>query len=115
MFSVNFLGKPDRPRNIEIICNAKSANIHWVSSFNGGDTQTFKALAMIEQGLVSQSEIIHDLGESVIHNIRLQNLQPSTKYAFYIVAENKHGNSSSEKGECKTLEGMSLEQNFYNF
>lgn len=106
MFSFNFLGTPDSPRMVEITCSVKTAKIQWRSSFNGGATQTFKALVFFEQRLVSQSQIMNDYGENVIHNAQLTNLQPTTKYAFYIVAKNKCGNSSSERRECTTLEGM---------
>ena len=102
------LGTPDRPRNVEIACSVNTAKIQWRSSFNGGVTQTFKALVIFEQRLVSQSQIINDYGENVIHNTELTNLQPTTKYAFYIVAQNKCGNSSSKRRECTTLEGMSI-------
>lgn len=84
--------------------------IQWKSSFNGGVNQTFKAFVFFEQELVIQSEIINDYGENVIHNTQLTNLQPTTKYSYYIVAQNKHGNSSSEREECTTMEGMSLKK-----
>ena len=108
MFSFNFLGTPDRPRIVKIACSVNTAKIQWRSSFNGGVTQTFKALVIFEQQLVSQSQIINDYGENVIHNTELTKLQPTTKYAFYIVVQNKCGNSSSEIRECTTLEGMSI-------
>ena len=85
-------------------CNVRSAHIEWASSFDGGATQTFIALAIIAQQDVSRSESLSDRGESKIHFTQLQNLQPSTKYTFYLVAQNKHGNSTSEKRECKTLD-----------
>ena len=65
-------------------------------------------MVIFEQQLVSKSQIINDYGENVIHNTELTNLQPTTKYAFYIVAQNKCGNSSSKRRECTTLEGMSI-------
>lgn len=103
----SFVGKPSIPLISEASCNARSAQIQWRSSFNGGDIQTFIALAIIAQQEVSRSESLCDKGESKIHVTHVQNLQPSTKYAFYIVAQNKHGNSSSEKIECKTFnDGM---------
>ena len=88
----------------EASCNVRSAQIQWRSSFNGGDIQTFIALAMIAQQEASRSELLCDKGESKIHVTQLQNLQPSTKYAFYIVAQNKLGNSSSEIIEYKTFD-----------
>lgn len=63
---------------------------------------------MIAQQEVSRSELLCDKGESKIHVTQLQNLQPSTKYAFYIVAQNKLGNSSSEIIECKTFDDGTL-------
>lgn len=65
-------------------------------------------MVIFKQGLVSQSEVINDYGENVIHNTQFTNLQPTTKYTFYVVAQNKHGNSSSEGRECTTLEGWSI-------
>ena len=106
--SVYFSGKPDRPRDVETICNIKSAKIQWMSSFNGGDSQTFTVYAILARQEASRSEPVHDKGENKLHNTQLFNLQPSTKYAFHVVAQNKHGNISSEKRECKTLEGMSF-------
>ena len=95
----------------EASCNVRSAQIQWRSSFNGGDIQTFIALAMTAQQEVSRSELLCDKGESKIHVTQLQNLQPSTKYAFYIVAQNKHGNTSSEIIECKTFDDGMLHFN----
>ena len=112
-----FLGKPNTPVISKVSCKVRNAQIQWASSHNGGAIQTFIALATIGQQTVSRSESVCDKGESKIHSTHLQNLQSSTKYAFYIVAQNKHGNSSSEKRECKTLDdGMLhyLKQNNMN-
>nr|XP_022289451.1 hemicentin-1-like isoform X3 [Crassostrea virginica] len=94
--------KPYSPRNVGIICRERSATIQWTSSFNGGDPQMFKAMAFLAQKVVSYSESVPDSGQDIVHRTQLQNLEPSTTYAFYIVAKNKHGNSSSEKRDCKT-------------
>nr|XP_022286587.1 hemicentin-1-like isoform X2 [Crassostrea virginica] len=96
--------KPNAPVIDKVSCKVRNAQIQWASSYNGGAIQTFIALATIGQQTVSRSEFSCDKGESKIHSTHLQNLQPSTKYAFYIVAQNKHGNSSSKKRECKTLD-----------
>ena len=106
-----FLGKPHSPRNVGIICRERSATIQWTSSFNGGDPQMFKAMAFLAQKVVSYSESVPDSGQDIVHRTQLQNLEQSTMYAFYIVAKNKHGNSSSEKIDCKTLQGMLFEKN----
>ena len=98
------LGKPNKPVISKVSCKVRNAQIQWASSFNGGAIQTFIALATIGYETVSRSESVCDKGESQIHFTQLQNLQPSTKFAFYIVAQNKHGNSSSEIIECKTLD-----------
>nr|XP_022289615.1 B-cell receptor CD22-like isoform X2 [Crassostrea virginica] len=97
--------KPYSPRNVGIICRERSATIQWTSSFNGGDPQMFKAMAFLAQKVVSYSESVPDSGQDIVHRTQLQNLEPSTTYAFYIVAKNNHGNSSSEKRDCKTSEG----------
>ena len=105
-FSVNFSGKPDSPRDVETICNVKSAKMQWLSSFNGGDYQTFAVYAFLARQEASRSEPVHDKGENKLHITQLYNLQPSTKYRFYVVAQNKHGDTSSEETECTTLKGM---------
>ena len=105
-----FLGKPHSPLNVGIICRERSATIHWTSSFNGGDPQIFQAMAILAQKVVSYSESVPDSGQDIVHRTQLQNLEPSTTYAFYIVAKNKHGNSSSEKRDCKTSEGLQFEK-----
>lgn len=103
-----FPGKPNTPVIGRLSCNARSAQIQWTSPFNGGSTQTFIALAIIAQEEVTRTELLYDKGESKIHITQLQNLQPSTKYTFYLVAQNKHGNSTSGKRECKTLDNGML-------
>ncbi|XP_078334109.1 neural cell adhesion molecule 1-A-like isoform X2 [Crassostrea virginica] len=103
--------KPKRPIIVEASCNVKSAQIHWTSTFNGGLTQTFIAMAITAQQEYTRFGPICDKGENISHFIHLQNLQPSTKYAFYIVAQNKHGISSSEKLECKTFEDETRDGN----
>ena len=106
-FVFDFLsGKPSSPRIGKIYCNVNSAKIEWISSFNGGDPQTFFALGLNARQEVTRSEAIKDRGENKIHNTELLNLQPSTKYVFYVVAKNKLGNSSSNQMECTTLEGI---------
>lgn len=76
-----------------------------MSSFDGGDSQTFTVYAILAQQQASRSELVDDAGENKPHSTEILNLQPSTEYIFYVVAKNKHGSSSSEKMECKTLEG----------
>ena len=88
-----------------MFCNAKSAKIEWISSFNGGDPQTFFAVAVIIQKESTNSEAVIDSGENKMHDTEIQNLQPSTKYVFHVISKNKHGNSSSDELECTTLEG----------
>ena len=101
-----FQGKPTSPLIGKASCNVNSAKIEWISTFNGGDSQTFFVFGQIGKQEVTRSEDIKDRGENKIHNTELKNLQPSTKYVFYVVATNKHGISSSDKVECTTLEGI---------
>nr|XP_022323489.1 hemicentin-1-like isoform X2 [Crassostrea virginica] len=96
--------EPTSPRIGKASCNDNSAKIEWISSFNGGDSQTFFVLGLIGRHEVTRSEAIKDRGENKIHNTDLLNLQPLTKYVFYVVAKNEHGNSSSDEIECTTLE-----------
>ena len=48
---------------------------------------------------------MHERGENVIHNTQLQDLEEPTRLVFYIIAQNKIGNSSSESAQCPTYEG----------
>ena len=100
-----FQEKPDSPQNFGVTCNGTSANIQWTSSFNGGFSQTFIALVLYKGDIVSQSETMNDRGENVIHNTQLQDLEEPTRLVFYIIAQNKIGNSSSESAQCPTFEG----------
>ncbi|XP_022287174.2 nephrin-like [Crassostrea virginica] len=95
---------PTNPRINKVICNVRSTRIQWMSSFDGGDSQTFTVYAILAQQQASRSELVDDAGENKPHSTEILNLQPSTEYIFYVVAKNKHGSSSSEKMECKTLE-----------
>lgn len=70
----------------------------------------FTVHAFLAQQEASRSEPIHDEGENKLHNTQIQNIQPSTEYMFYVIAINKHGNSSSEKMKCNTVEGMSFKK-----
>lgn len=79
-----------------------------MSFFNSGDHQTFTVHSLIAQQEASRSETLRDWGENKLHYVHLQNLQPSTHYVFYVVAQNKYGNSSSEMVSCITLPGKWL-------
>nr|XP_022287398.1 basement membrane-specific heparan sulfate proteoglycan core protein-like isoform X2 [Crassostrea virginica] len=95
--------KPTSPRLLTVACNVWTAKIQWMSFFNSGDHQTFTVHSLIAQQEASRSEAIQDLGENKLHYAHLLNLQPSTEYMFYVVAQNRHGNSSSEMKACRTL------------
>lgn len=97
-----FLEKPDIPRDVTLTCEVTDANVHWVSSFNGGERQIFTVVAFNVQYGTIYSERIPDMGENMVHSYFIHNLQPSTLYLFYVSAENKHGNSSSRNIVCTT-------------
>lgn len=97
-----FLGIPNIPRDVTLTCEVTSASVHWVSSFNGGDTQTFTVVAFNVKYGTRYSERIPDMGENTAHSNFIHNLQPSTSYSFHVSAENSHGNSSSENIICTT-------------
>lgn len=78
--------------------------MQWKSSFNGGDPQSFTAIALSAQHEASRSDPKPDNGESLIHYVYVQNLKPSVTYQFYIVAQNSHGNITSDKKSCTTLQ-----------
>lgn len=106
-FSILILltGKPTMPERVEIVCEVTRARVQWRSSFNGGDPQSFTVIALNGQQRESRSDDISDKGDNVIHSTFVQNLQPSTTYLFYVIAQNSHGLSSSENVSCTTLEG----------
>ena len=55
-----------------------------MSSFNGGESQTFTVYAFLARQEASRSEPVHDAGENNLHNTQIQNLQPSTKYIMLL-------------------------------
>ena len=97
-----FQEKPDGLQNVGVTCNGTSGYIQWTSSFNGGFPQTFIALALYKEKIDSLSETVHDRGENIIHDTQLQDLEQPTRYVFYIIAQNKIGNSLSESAQCPT-------------
>lgn len=96
------IGSPDKPRSVEVTCEETRARVQWISSFNGGDRQTFTAIAVSGQYGISFSNPTSDEGENVIHIKYVENLHSSTEYVIYVSAENKHGIRSSENITCKT-------------
>uniref|UniRef100_A0A8W8NFL9 Hemicentin-1 n=1 Tax=Magallana gigas TaxID=29159 RepID=A0A8W8NFL9_MAGGI len=94
--------KPDNPRNIGVTCEATRATVQWISSFNGGDHQTFDVFALNGQQGGNQSIQIPDMGENKIHKAYVQNLQPSMAYVFYVSAQNNYGFSISNIISCMT-------------
>uniref|UniRef100_A0A8W8LDI6 Fibronectin type-III domain-containing protein n=1 Tax=Magallana gigas TaxID=29159 RepID=A0A8W8LDI6_MAGGI len=95
--------KPDMPRNAKIVCETTGAKVQWISSFNGGDMQSFTVTTMKGQYKESESDILADKGENRIHSTYIHNLQPSTMYMFYVSARNRRGVTSSENISCTTL------------
>uniref|UniRef100_K1QLL3 Uncharacterized protein n=1 Tax=Magallana gigas TaxID=29159 RepID=K1QLL3_MAGGI len=53
--------KPDNPRNIGVKCEGTRAIVQWISSFNGGDHQTFDVFALNGQQRGNQSIRIPDM------------------------------------------------------
>ena len=68
----------------------------------GDFPKLFLALALYKEKIDSLSETVHDPGENVIHDTQLQDLKQPTRYVFYIIAQNKIGNSLSESAQCPT-------------
>lgn len=94
--------KPDNPRNIGVKCAGTRATVQWISSFNGGDHQTFIIFALNSQQGGNRSTRFPDIGENKIHRAYVQNLQPSMTYVFYVSAQNNHGFSISDIISCMT-------------
>lgn len=93
---------PDNPRNIGVKCEGTRAIVQWISSFNGGDHQTFDVFALNGQQRGNQSIRIPDMGENKLHKAYVQNLQPSITYVFYVSAQNNYGFSISDIISCMT-------------
>lgn len=83
-------------------CEETSAKVQWMSSFNGGETQTFTIFVLSGLDKIIITDDIPDKGENQVHNSYVQNLQPSSKYTFYVSAQNRRGNTSSENITCTT-------------
>lgn len=98
-------GKPDNPRDIEVMCKFLRARVQWISFFDGGDPQNFTVMILNGLDGRSLSYRFHDEGENKTHVAFVGNLQPSVTYWFYVTAKNSHGSSTSEVTSCKTEEG----------
>lgn len=98
-------GKPTEPKIIKVDCEERRATVKWKSSFNGGDSQSFKAFALDSQRIQSESVNVTDNGENEIHSTYINNLQPSVTYMFYVSAKNRHGSSLSTNISCRTFQG----------
>lgn len=98
------IGKPDKPRNIEAKCEVTAARVQWISSFDGGDTQTFILFAIHDLHEARYSKKFTDEGEDKVHSNYVRDLQPSALYVIYVSAQNRHGKSSSENITCRTLD-----------
>lgn len=94
---------PESARNMTIQCEETSAKVQWISSFDGGDKQMFTVSVLSGMDQIIISNDIPDKGENTVHDIYVQNLQPSSKYTFYVSAQNRRGNSSTENITCITL------------
>lgn len=96
--------KPTEPKIIKVDCEERRATVKWKSSFNGGDSQSFKAFALDSQRMQSESVNVTDNGENEIHSTYINNLQPSVTYMFYVSAKNRHGSSLSTNISCRTFQ-----------
>lgn len=109
MYIFYIIGKPDNPRNIRVTCEGTRATVQWISSFNGGDRQTFiNVFALNDHQGGNQSIQIPDMGENKTHRAYVQNLQPSMTYVFYVSAQNNHGFSISDIISCISSKGNCL-------
>lgn len=86
----------------EVVCEVTQATVKWKSTFNGGDDQSFTAIALNGLNKESDSGTIADKGETKLHSAIVQNLRPSTKYLFYVSTYNRHGESLSNNISCTT-------------
>lgn len=93
---------PEAARIIKVKCGETSAEVQWMSSFDGGDTQTFAVYVLSRLDKIIISDDIPDKGENIVHYNYVENLQPSRTYTFYVSAQNRRGNSSSENLTCIT-------------
>lgn len=93
---------PDRPRNVQVVCEVTSALVQWTSSFNGGNPQSFIANALDSGQRTLHSESVPDKGKNEAHYTYIHNLQPSTQYFFFVSAKNIQGFVLSENKSCTT-------------
>ena len=103
---VTFSGKPNNPYGLVVDCLSQyPANVSWVSSFNGGLTQTFHIgyRTSSETAYTLNNKEYLDAGKGKIHFGTLEQLSPSTTYFFVVYANNSEGQVMSElKVNCTT-------------
>lgn len=53
--------KSSMPNFTEIVCEVTSAKVQWISSFNGGDNQSFTVTAMYGQYKESNKKLLFNI------------------------------------------------------
>ncbi|XP_076109576.1 nephrin-like [Mytilus galloprovincialis] len=98
--------QPDIPTNFNASCDAPNyANLQWIPSFHGGDTQLFKLYYAVQDGqiLFTKHRININENENELFTFeRINGLQPATSYVFKLIAYNTFGDSNFIKAYCNT-------------
>jgi len=99
------LDRPDPPIGIRAFCtNNKTAEIIWISKFNGGSSQQFRVgVKRTNDSIFEKGDQIKDPGENEIVTGIVNELLDGTRYLFTVFAESKYGQSTLATDlVCKT-------------
>ncbi|VDH94467.1 Hypothetical predicted protein [Mytilus galloprovincialis] len=98
--------QPDIPTNFSASCDAPGyANLQWVPSFHGGDTQLFKLYYAVQDREIVFIKHRIDIKEDEIELFnfeRVDGLLPETSYVFKLIAYNTFGDSNYIQAYCNT-------------
>ncbi|XP_071147818.1 hemicentin-2-like isoform X2 [Mytilus edulis] len=91
-------GWPLRPYDLEVRCTENSAELSWISAYNGGSMQTFTSYySYFKPGNDNRGpEEITDTGEGTRIKINIQPLYPGYSFFFTVSATNINGTTESD-------------------
>ncbi|CAG2238568.1 unnamed protein product [Mytilus edulis] len=106
--------QPDIPTNFSASCDAPGyANLHWIPSFDGGDTQQFKLYSAVQDGQIVFIKHRMDIkeNENEIFTFEIvDGLLPETSYVFKLIAYNTFGDSNFIQAYCNTTKSALEEE-----
>ncbi|VDH93021.1 Hypothetical predicted protein [Mytilus galloprovincialis] len=98
--------QPDIPTHFSASCDAPNyANLQWIPSSDGGDTQQFKLYYAVQDRQIVFSKHREDIKEDeneLLNFERVDGLLPATSYVFKLIAYNTFGESNCIKAYCNT-------------